>query len=70
MMDIALFKYYAMKNGDSMTSVATCLEKSTATIAAYLHSGKVDFRRADIAKLKKRWNLTNDQVAEIFFNEV
>lgn len=68
-MDSALFKYYAAKNGDNMRSVAAFLDRAPATITAYIHGGKTDFSRSDIAKLKKRWQLTPEQVDAIFFNE-
>lgn len=69
-MDSALFKYYATKNGDSMRSVAAYLGKVPATITVYLHGNKGgEFSRADISKLKKRWQLTPEQVDEIFFND-
>lgn len=69
-MNIALFKYYAIKNGDTMRQVAKTLGMASQTLANYLYGHRGDFSRADIATLKKRWNLTNDQVAEIFYNEV
>lgn len=68
-MDSALFKYYAAKNGDNMRSVATFLNRAPSTITTYLHGGKTDFSRSDIAKLKQRWQLTPEQVDKIFFND-
>lgn len=69
-MDVALFKYHVMKHGDTMRDVAQTLQVARVTITnkLYGHTGS-DFTRADIAKLKSRWQLTNDQVAEIFFCE-
>lgn len=69
-MDIALFKYYAMKHGDTMRDIAQTLQvaRVTMTNKLYGHTGS-DFSRGDIAKLKSRWHLTNDQVAEIFFSK-
>lgn len=68
-MDSALFKYYAAKNGDTMRSVAALLNRAPSTITTYIHGGKTDFSRSDIAKLKKHWQLTPEQVDAIFFNE-
>lgn len=68
-MDSALFKYYAAKNGDNMRSVAAFLGRVPATITAYINGGKTDFSRSDIAKLKRRWQLTPEQVDKIFFND-
>lgn len=69
-MNVALFKYYAIKNGDTMRQVANTLGMASQTLVNYLYGHRGDFSRADIVTLKKRWNLTNDQVAEIFYNEV
>ena len=69
-MDVLLFKYFAGKNGDTMRDVAKAIKISTTTMSNRLTHKCGDFSRADIATLKKRWNLTNDQVAEIFYNEV
>lgn len=68
-MDVALFKYYAAKNGDKMRDIAKSLNKSTTTVSCNLNSNKGDFRRVDIAKLKKRWQLTPEQIDKIFFND-
>lgn len=68
-MDVALFKYHATKNGDTMRNIAAVLGKASQTLVNNLYGHRGDFTRADIAKLKSHWKLTNDQVAEIFFNE-
>lgn len=65
-MNVALFKYHAMKNGDTMRAVAKALHKTPTTISSYLN-GKSDFSRAEIAKLRERWQLSNDDVMNIFF---
>lgn len=67
-MDVALFKYYANKNGDTMRQIAKTLGMASQTLANYLYGHRGDFSRADIATLKKRWGLTNDQVAQVFFD--
>ena len=69
-MDFLLFKYFAGKNGDTMRDAAKAINVSPTTISNRLTHKCGDFSRADIVTLKKRWNLTNDQVAEIFYNEV
>lgn len=68
-MNIALFRYYAETNGDKMRDIAKSLNKSIATVSNNLNGRKGEFSRADISKLKKRWQLTPEQVDEIFFND-
>ena len=68
-MDVALFKYYAAKHGDKMQEVAKCLRCSVATVSNRLNERKGEFSRRDIVKLKQRWQLTPEQVDEIFFND-
>lgn len=69
-MNAALFKYYMIKHHETMATLATVLNKNKVTVSNHIHGNRnSDFSRGDIAKLKSRWNLTNDQIAEIFFNE-
>lgn len=70
-MNAALFKYYMAKNRETMATLATALGKCKVTVSNCVNGNRnSDFSRSDIATLKKRWHLTNDQVAEIFYNEV
>lgn len=66
-MNTALFKYFAMRNGDTLKNVATALNKTPNTISGYLNGRAGDFSRGDIAKLRERWQLSNDDVMNIFF---
>lgn len=68
-MDVLLFKYFAGKNSDTMRDVAKIIGVSTTTMSNKLAQKRGDFSRADIAKLKKRWQLTPEQVDKIFFND-
>lgn len=67
-MNINLFKYYAAENGDMMRDVAKAIGVVPATLSAKLHRAGGDFSRNDIAILRKRWHLTAEQCAEIFFD--
>lgn len=66
-MNVNLFKYFAAQNGDRMKDIASALGKSTATISGNLHGSRGDFTRAEIAILKQRWKLTDEQCSKIFF---
>ena len=67
-MNVNLFKYFAAQNGDKMKDIALALDKTEATISGNLHGKKGDFTRAEIALLKERWRLTDEQCIQIFFS--
>ena len=67
-MDVALFKYHACKNGDTMRNTAQALQMATQSLSNKVY-GHSDFSRGDIAKLKARWKLTPQDIDEIFFSE-
>ena len=67
-MDKELFKYFANKNGDTTKSIAQALSIVSATVLNKLNGKRGDFTRAEIALLKERWHLTDEQCADIFFS--
>ena len=66
--NVNLFKYFAAQNGDKMKDIALALGKTVATISGNLHGKKGDFTRSEIALLKERWLLTDEQCIQIFFS--
>ena len=69
-MNRQLFKYYQSLNGDSGSSTAKVLRITPQTLSSRLTGKRGDFTSAEIALLKERWHLTDEQCADIFFREV
>lgn len=65
-MNKELFKYYAAKNGDNMRSVAKALNLWPQTISARINGRYGKFSYEEIAILKQRWQLNDEQCADIF----
>lgn len=63
----ALFRSKMALFGDTYESLATFLNLAMATISNKVN-GNYPFNQIEIAKLKEHWNLTNDEVNEIFFS--
>lgn len=53
--------------GDTYESLATFLGLSLQSVSNKVN-GNYPFNQTEISKLKEKWNLTNDEVNEIFFN--
>ena len=56
-------------HGDNYDSIAAFLGITTQTVSNKVN-GLYSFTQQEITKLKERWNLTNDEVNEIFFYPV
>lgn len=67
-MDKNLFRYFANKNNDDTKSIAQALNVAKITVLNKLNGKRGDFTRAEIAILKQRWQLTDEQCSNIFFN--
>ena len=66
-MNIALFKYYMVKNCETMSTLAAALGKCKATVSNCVNgNNNSKFTRADIQTLKERWKLTPEQVDKVF----
>lgn len=55
--------------GDNQTDLANALNLSLATTNAGIN-GKRDFTQTEISVIAARYNLTPEEVIEIFFNQV
>lgn len=53
--------------GDTYESLAAFLGLSIQSVSNKVN-GNYPFNQTEISKLKEKWNLTNDEVNEIFFN--
>ena len=66
-MNAALFKYYMVKNCETMSTLAAALGKCKVTVSNCVNgNAKSEFNRMDIKILKERWKLTPEQVDKVF----
>lgn len=54
-------------NDDTGITLAKALDISETTLSAKLN-GKAEFIRSEIAKIKERYDLTAEEIDDIFFN--
>lgn len=55
-------------NNDTNKSLAEFLNLSEQTVCNKINENGTEFRQGEIAMIKDRYNLTADQIADIFFN--
>ena len=55
-------------NNDTNKSLAEFLDLSEQTVCNKINENGTEFRQGEIAMIKDRYNLTADQIADIFFN--
>lgn len=53
---------------DTLPELAKALKMSQATLSSKMNS-KTEFSRQDIMRIKNRYNLTPEEVDNIFFND-
>lgn len=68
-MDSNLLKAALKKNGETQEQLAEAMGLQTSALNMRIN-GKIEFRRNEINFIKKRYNLTCDEVDSIFFAEV
>ena len=67
-MNKKMFKVNMLKNDDTQQSIAKFLGISQAAISARIN-GITEFRRDEINAIRNRWNLSDHDTVDIFFNE-
>ena len=67
-MNKELFKSIIILNKDTQGDLANYLDITQGTLSFKL-TGKADFTRSEIKKIKDRYNLNPEQINEIFFNQ-
>lgn len=67
-MNVALFKYFMAKNGDTNKSLASALNIHETTLSNKLNSPAQNFSRSEIAAIAERWNLGKNDFLDIFFD--
>ena len=65
-MNKQLFKYYQALNNDTIKTTAQALNIAASTLSCRLNGKRGSFTNDNIAVLRKRWNLTLEQCADIF----
>lgn len=69
-MNVKLFKYYQALNGDDSNTTAKALQIHPVTLSKKVNGNGTDFTRHEIALLKARWCLTDEQCTQVFYQEV
>lgn len=67
-MNTKLFRSIMVLNNDTNKSLAEFLDLSEQTVCNKINENGTEFRQGEIAMIKDRYNLTADQIADIFFN--
>lgn len=67
-MNTKLFRSIMVLNNDTNKSLAEFLNLSEQTVCNKINENGTEFRQGEIAMIKERYNLTADQIADIFFN--
>ena len=68
-MNSKLFRSIMLLNGDTNKTLAEFLNISEASVSNKINEKGTEFRQGEIAAIKEKYNLTAEQVDEIFFNE-
>ena len=61
-------KAVMVENGDSQRKLAEYLGIALSTLNAKINGKDTEFTQAEIALIKKRYNLNCEKLCEIFFN--
>ena len=62
------FEIAKLENGDTNKDIAECLDISEQSVINKINENDTEFKRGEIKKLIKRWNLSAEQAMNIFFN--
>lgn len=55
-------------HGETNKDLAELLGRTEQSISAKINENKSEFKQGEIAKIRKHYNLTAEQVANIFFS--
>lgn len=64
----ALLKSKMVLNGDTTIALAKCLGVNRQNISVKLN-GRRDFKQTEIAKIIRRYNLTDNEIRAIFWDD-
>ena len=69
MINKTIMRSVMVRHSDTQEKLAEALNLQISGLNARIN-GKVDFRAREIAKIRDRYNLTSDEVMEIFFDGI
>lgn len=67
MMNKALLRSIMVMNGDTNSDLAKLLGISEQSVSSKLNENKSEFKQGEILKIRNHYNLTAEQVTDIFF---
>lgn len=68
-MNKALFRSFMALHGDTNRTLAKFLDKSEQTVCNKINENGTEFTQGEIASISERYNLTAEQIKDIFFAE-
>lgn len=54
-------------HGETNSDLATLLDISEQSVSSKINENKTEFKQGEIAKIRQHYNLTAEQVTDIFF---
>lgn len=66
-MNKGLLRSIMVLNGDTNKDLADCLGITEQSVSAKLNENGSEFKQSEIARIKARYNLTSEQIDQIFF---
>jgi len=66
-MNKALFRSFMALHGDTNKTLAKFLGKSEQTVCNKINENDTEFTQGEIASITQRYNLTAEQIKDIFF---
>jgi DNA-binding transcriptional regulator YiaG len=66
-MNKELLRSFMVLNGDTNRDLAEFLDISEQSVSAKINENGTEFKQGEIAAIRQRYNLTADQVTNIFF---
>lgn len=66
-MNTALFRSIMVLHGDTNESLANYLKLSPQSVCNKINENGTEFKQGEIALIKERYDLTPEQISDIFF---
>lgn len=67
-MNSKMLRSVMVLHGDTNSDLASCLGITEQSVSNKINEAGTEFKQGEIAKIKARYNLTPEQVDEIFFS--